>query len=239
LAELAETDADRVGVVLPTFGFEQYVQRHIRVRSGNDQLDVVTPRDLGMRRPYDLLCIVGSPAWYVRKRWGWVYTAPRASQLVVIGYEAQASARLPSVQAFTRSQLAVRPAADEPKLAGTSERQAEAYEAHDESEVDWGFVTGEVARRTAGAHPTDLVEARLYLLASGCATFLQTSNESRVPTVELDAPEGSRLVYVPVPEIGPGSVVLLRSEGGGDLVVAVADAILSSSALSLREMEAE
>jgi hypothetical protein len=232
-AELAESEADRFGVVLCTFGFEKCVQQHLRILTGNDKLDVVTPRDLATRRPYALLFVVGSAAWYVRRRWGWVFTAPRASELVILGYERQALSPLPPVKAFTRSQVAVEPVADR------SPAFAEPDELGDESGVDWSFMSVEVERRVADSSPADLVDARLYLLASGYAAFLAASDESRIPTIEPDAPEGSRLVYVPAGEITPGSVVVLRSEGGGDLIVAVADALLGPGARPLRDMQEE
>jgi hypothetical protein len=232
-AAVAEDDAARIGIVLSTFGFEQYVQRHLRTAVGNEHLDVVTPRDLAMRRPYDLLFIVGSPSWYVRKRWGWVYTAPRATELVLLGYESHLAGGLPSARAFSQSAIAVKPIADDsvPSVA--------ADDSVDEADVDWSFVSREAARRILGADAADLVDARLYLLASGCAAFLAASDDSRVPTVEPDAPEGSRIVYMPAPEIVPGTVVLLRSQGGGDLVVAVANTILRSAAGELRQMQEE
>jgi hypothetical protein len=230
LADLAVFDAPRVGVVLATFGFEQTVQRHLRM-SDTEKLEVLTPRDLALRRPYDILFVVGAPSWYVRKGWGWVYTAPRANELVMLGYEEQVKRPLPLARAFTESKSAIAP------VSGDGPAYSDIDEALDESGVDWTFASSEAARRSMDASPADLVEARLCLLASGCATFLPTSEDSRVPTLDPDAPEDSRLVYVAAPDIGPGTVVLLRSEGGGDLVVAVADAILGTAAPPLRAMQ--
>jgi hypothetical protein len=226
----AEYETDRVGVVLPTFGFDKLVQRHLRRRT-DSEIDAVTPRDLAMRRPYDVLFVIGRPWWYVGRRWGWVYTAPRASALVMVGYEDHMRERLPSSRAFSDSVTAVAPVRDTAFVDVAPSDEA------DEAGVDWSFMSGEVARRAVGADSADLVEARLYLLAAGFAAFLSASEESRVPTVEPDAPEDGRLVYVPAPEIGPGSIVLLRSEGGGDFIVAVADAILGPAAGPLRAIQ--
>lgn len=226
----AEYKTDRVGVVLPTFGFDKLVQRHLRRRTDSD-IDVLTPRDLAMRRPYDVLFVIGRPWWYVGRRWGWVYTAPRASVVVMLGYEDHMREGLPSTRAFSESVTAVAPVHDDAVAdPGTSDEG-------DEAGVDWSFISGEVARRAVGADTADLVEARMYLLAAGCAAFLAASEESRVPTLEPDAPEDGRLVYIQAPEIGPGSIVLLRSEGGGDLIVAVADGILGPAAGPLRAMQ--
>jgi hypothetical protein len=231
LADLADLEAERVGVVLPTFGFEQAVQRHLRAAGGSDRIDAVTPRNLAVKRPYEALFVVGAPSWYVRKGWGWVYTAPRANQVVLVGYQQQVQRALPSAVAFTVSETAVTPLSDD----GAAYSGAD--DTPDEGGVDWTFASGEAERRAEGANTADLVDARLYLLASGCAAFLAASEESRVLTLEPDAPPESRLVDVASPDIGPGTVVLLRSEGGGDLVVAVADAILGPSAAPLREMQ--
>jgi hypothetical protein len=221
---------DRVGVVIPTFGFDRLVQKHLRQHI-DTEVDAVTPRDLAMRRPYDVLFVVGRPWWYVGKRWGWVYTAPRASVLVLVGYEEHVRGRLPSPRVFGESVTAVAPVHDDLAV------KVDLEEVNDELGVDWSFMSSEVARRTVGASVADLVDARLYLLAAGWAAFLAASEESRVPTLEPDAAEEGRVVYVSAPEIGPGSIVLLRSEGGGDLIVAVADAILGPGAPPLRAMQ--
>lgn len=231
LDELGAGDADRAAVVLPTFGFEQTVQRHLRTSGDTDKFDVLTPRNLAMKRPYDLVFVVGAPSWYSRKGWAWVYTAPRAAEVAMVGYAQQVQRPLPSARAFTESKTAVAPLFDSGPSYGDGD------DAQDEVGVDWTFATGEAARRAVGASAADLVDARLYLLATGCAAFLAVSEESRVPTLEPDAPEDSRLAYVPPPDVGPGTVVLLRSEGGGDLVVAVADAILGEAAPPLRAMQ--
>jgi hypothetical protein len=231
LGEYERADTDRVGVVLPTFGFEQIVQRHLRTTGDTDKIDVLTPRNLAMKRPYDMLFVVGAPVWYARKGWAWVYTAPRANDVVMVGYAQQVQRPLPSARAFTQSKSAVAPISDDGRV------YADIDDTPEEGGVDWTFASGEAARRAIGASAADLVDARMYLLASGCATFLAASEESRVPTLEPDAPEDSRLVYVAPPDIGPGTVLLLRSEGGGDLVVAVADAILGTDAPPLRAMQ--
>lgn len=231
-------EADRLGVVVVSFGFDRAVQQHLRTRLGGaDDIDAVTPRELAARRPYDTLFVVGSPYWYSRKGWEWVFTAPRGAQLIVVGYPAQSGHDLPSRQAFSHSRMAIDSLPRTPQQGlVTSQTQ---LENDDDVEFDWDFMPTEIARRAAAASPAELADARLHLLADGFATFLHGSEDSRVQVLDPDAPGGQRIVSVAPSEITPGSFVLLRLQGGGDLVVVVADAILGDRAVALRAMQAE
>jgi hypothetical protein len=63
--------------------------------------------------------------------------------------------------------------------------------------------------------------------------------DSRVQVLDPEAQLGRRIDWVPACQVAPGAFVLLRSEGGGDLIVTVADLLLGAAAPRLREMQAE
>lgn len=223
----------RFGVVLATYGLDRHVQTHLRRRLESGDVDVITPRELAARRPYDVLCVVGSPGWYARKGWGWVFTAARAEQLIVVGYTEDANRPLPAQNAFSQSRTGARRFTEEPPALPRSQEQL------DDFQGELALVSEELARRAVHAHPGELADGRLYLLADGFAAFLPTTDEARIQTLEPDALPGQRMVVLPPSDIEPGAFVVLRSEGGGDLVAVVADALLGDRASTLRRAQLE
>jgi hypothetical protein len=232
IANAASDFADeRIGVVLPSFGFDRAVEHHLKAEYDLG-LDVMNPRTLVEREPYDLQFVVGSPFWYSRRGWHWVFTAPRAAVVHSIAY-GLAAGSLPPASAFSRS-----------RLGRTHMRRMEAVvapDAADDDEIEFGadLVSLPLASPGQGGQSSEIVSARVFLLGDGFAAFLSASPEARTETLSLEQPPGQRVVALPVDELIPGSFVLLRSEGGGDYVVAVADRLLGTQAQALRTMQVE
>ena len=200
-------------------------------RAEEDNLDVVTPRELLDRKPLDTLIVTGTPLMYVRRGWDWILTAPRAREVVVIGFGSDASQPLPPVSVFSSSRLGHR--------VRVEHRSAEEpAEEDDDLELDWQFVPRQFL---AGESSTqaELVDARLFLLADGYRVFLQADAGRSVTVIDPDEPPHERIGSVQMEDVGVETFVLLRSSGGGDLVVAVADKILGGHARQLRTMQQE
>lgn len=229
-------DARRVGVLLPSFGFEDLVAHHLRSRSGMSRIDVLVGSELQMRRPYDLLFIVGRSSWYENRRSGWVFTAPRARAMFLTCYAWTFDRSLPASRAFSRSRVA-------PQLASILKPDlplpASDLPEESEIEIDWELLSSELPARSGASDPGDVVEARLFLLADGRAAFVGVLDDSRIQVLDLEAPAGKRIQSVPTTEVAPGAFVLLRSAGGGDLIVSLADQLLGSAAGRLRGMQTE
>ena len=106
----------------------------------------------------------------------------------------------------------------------------------DDLELDWHYVPPQFLPG-ASSTQADLVDARLFLLADGYRVFLQAEAGRSVTVIDPDAPPQERIISIQMEDVGVETFVLLRSGGGGDLVVAVADKILGGQARQLRTMQ--
>jgi hypothetical protein len=225
--------AGRVGVLLPSYGFEQAVAQHLRSRAGLSHIDAVTVSQLETKKPFARLFVIGSASWY--RRTEWIFTAPRAHELLLVSPDWMLGHAPPSDRSFSRSRLGQRAGAVRWAEVMTSART----EPHDDPGIgiDWDLLSRELPAPAGGGNLADAVEARLFLLADGRAAFLGATADSRVPALDPDAPAGERVETISTNELVPGAIVLLRSEGGGDLIVSTADKLLGAAASRLREMQ--
>jgi hypothetical protein len=231
---VAARRSNRLAVVLPSLAMDLAAQKHLRARPRtDDKLDVVTPRELLERKPLDTLVVTGTPAMYVRRGWDWIFTAPRAREIVVLGFGKDASQPLPPLAVFPSSQIGMR---ERDVPLKDADEHAELEEQGEDLELDWHVVPAQFLAGQ-GSTPAELVDARLFLLADGFRVFLQ--QEANVTVIDPDALPQDRIQSIGIDEIGVETFVLLRSSGGGDLVVSVADKILGGHARELRTMQAE
>jgi hypothetical protein len=111
-------------------------------------------------------------------------------------------------------------------------------------QIDWDQIWFRFAKISeARGQESDEVDASLVLLAGDSAVFLDLSQDSNVLVLDLADVEGdgsnedSCLVRVGGSELRPGMFILLRTEGGGDYIVPVADRILGNLANSARALQ--
>ena len=230
-ADVAESG--RVCVVLPTLGFESAVASHLRSVSGLRGLAVLRPAQIASKRSYDLLLIVGRSVWY--RRGSWIFSTPRASRTVVVCHEWLLDRELPAAQVFTQSHIGVTAV-----RLRTETSASIVVDNFDDGgmEIDWELLAHQLPREASGDDLADVVVARLLLLVDGRAAFVGASDDSRVQILLPEEKSGGRIGWLPAGDVVPGSFVLLRSEGGGDLVAVVADRLLGEDAPKLRTMQA-
>lgn len=90
------------------------------------------------------------------------------------------------------------------------------------------------APRAEGAYAVDAVRARLALLGDDSAVFLEAEDNSRVLVIDVEDRGNTRIRRMPISELQTGMSVLLRTAGGGDYIVAIADGILGPLASEVR-----
>ncbi|MDQ5822789.1 MAG: hypothetical protein M3441_01080 [Chloroflexota bacterium] len=81
------------------------------------------------------------------------------------------------------------------------------------------------------------VRALLFLLEDGLGVYLEVGTEGESTVVDVEQSGTPKVDTVLTAEIEPGMYVLLRTEGGGDFVQAVADGVLADSAARLRAVQ--
>jgi len=177
---------------------------------------------------FEQIVVCGPLAWFP----DWILASPRAPRIDVVRY------------GWLRDRAAL-----EPVFVGglgvPVKSEAEAPNADPEDllepselvlRIDWDDM---YRRFSSSADDTDeqeeafLVLARLVLLEGGWASYAQEGSSRLIISLEDGA--RPRLKRVQTAEIQPGSFLLLRTAGGGDLIRPVADSIMGSKARRLRE----
>lgn len=203
--------------------------RLLSVSSAMDQLpegiDLITPSEL-KDRIYAQLVLVGPSEWFPE----WVVSAPRAPRIDVVKFRWVRDRR--SVKGSFVGGIRV-PVHFDGEQA--NEDTLETIEAADLSlVVDWDDI-----HRLSGVQGADseadslMVAGRLVLLEGGWACYVPEGSARLA--VNADGTGRPELQRVPAADLQVGTFLLLRTEGGGDLVKPVADRLLGAEAPMLRD----
>lgn len=188
---------------------------------------------------YDVLIIFGTPGLY--KDQVYIFTAPRALNLHTIYYRwFERNWKFPSLfehdsrKVIKKSRMArIQPRQPLQPSPGMMKIDLEALLP----------VISATLRKEPGPekdfdeHESSTVSARCFILEDGKMVFIDTEDQSEL-VIDLDS-EQQRVRKVSVDEIEPDMFIVLRTEGGGDYLVDVADRMLGDQATELRETQRE
>lgn len=199
----------------------------------------ISPSQLRGSHCYRKLLVVGPLRWYPEH----VFVASRASEIDLISYN-WIHDRFSIEPAFLGSQgrvrdclsthIVTRDVFGDGRIDVRSDDWVEAREVL--PVVDWDTISRADAAEP-DEHIVDPVEARLFLLSQNRAVYLDAEENSTTLVIDLDEDGDSRLNKMNVRSIEPGVFVLLRTEGGGDYIVPIADQIMGGHALEAREAQ--
>lgn len=188
---------------------------------------VVAPRDLRGTTCYDHLIVVGP----LHRLPHFVVSAPRAEDIHVV--------RLSCIRdVWSPSNAFLAPI----KSSFSSRGFASTVQSPDEHEdiMPNAQIFESIERfadaGTPGDDRDDDVETRVYMLTDDLVVLLETDLDSTALVIDPDDDE-SPIQRIQSREIQAGMFVLLRTEGGGDYIVPVADQILGARAPILREKQ--
>lgn len=179
---------------------------------------------------YAKMIVIGPTRWFPE----YVFHAPRSRNISVLHYD-WIMDQLEPDQVFLSEQ-------DEERMAGESTRiRGRAIESLLPEEllprVDWN----QISTSLSGASPFDAkqedVMAKLFLLEGGMAVFLDAEEGASSIVIDLEEEDESQIRRTPVSDIRHGVFVLLRTEGGGDYIIPLADRILGDEAQRVRKMQ--
>ena len=232
ILELAR-DAQRGsnGLLLPMSEFLPSVRDDLKWRLGANQtvLHALTWHELAESELFERLIVIGPLYWYHDHEF--VFTSPRAMRIEVVEwawYHEQALTAKVLTGSSGGPMLRVVPPPARPGFLVT--------EGEERPEVDWHSVSQELTGR-AEAEFAEPVIARPVLLAGGFAALFPEEGERHVWMLDPHAPAEHRVVRVDIADLEPGHVVILRTSGGGDLIVPLADEILGADARRLRDLQ--
>ena len=211
---------------------------------GVGPVDVIRPSQLMGHFCYSKLIVIGPARWYG----DYVFKSPRAHHIHIVKYRWINDSN-PSGEVFTGS----------PKLSGTGwvgtgeivitstkESSISPRESMNPEDflpsIDWGDILRRVSARTVGDpdHTDDdeeYVTALLFQLEGEIVVPLDASEGARATVLMLTQEETDPVQRIPVANIEPGMFLLVRTGGGGEYIVLVADRILGERSGEAREVQ--
>jgi len=217
-------------VLVPIPEYTDPVERHLHELAERPDVAVLSRYHMANLDTIGRLVVIGPLYWYDRHEY--VLTSPRASEIAVLKWSWFREQQPPRAQLEgSRGGVAVRmrplPAPSSGHSIGAGEERVR---------IDWVSLGRELSR-SADTDAWDVVPARAAVLAGRHAVLLPESGDRLVWLLDPQAPPEHRVARVDVADLEPGHVILLRTSGGGDLIVPIADEILGRSAPELRRLQ--
>ena len=199
------------------------------------RLEVLTESQLRSAVAFERLYILGAGRWYP----GFVFSAPRAQDLRIVRYGLLNDSP-PDEATFVKPLNQLKRSLFAPSrgrgAAGALQIGAD--------EVRPVLDVASIMRRAGegdgvgiSGPSTELVNVRALFLEQDLAVLVLAAEGASELTVDLRE-EAERLVHrVPTINLEPGMAVLVRTEGGGDYIVAAADEIMAKDAAGFRRCQ--
>jgi len=198
---------------------------------------IVSPTELRGDKCFDRLVVIGSPNWFPE----YIFTAPRAGEIQIVRYN-WIKGRLKHESVFAGAVITDR---SETRVTGHAENRVTSDADQDQINPDEllpkldlvGFYARTNFALSDHVAEEEGVEARGFHLEGDWAVFLEDSDTASAMIIDLDNDESRRVTRIPTRAIEPGMFILLRTEGGGDYIVPLADRILGKEAASARQYQ--
>lgn len=187
----------------------------------------VTPRALAGMETYDCIIAIGACRWFP----GHIFDSPRASQLHVVRYRGLNDRPQVGPAFVASSQQSLQAEIPKEKISYEAIEIIDSY-----SSVDWRRVAANLRHRAIQEDDQEEVDGRLVVLDGGLGVFVDPESQMLVvdPTPAEDGQSDGCLRRVSADQIQPGMALLLRTAGGGDLIVPTANRILGPKAAEYR-----
>lgn len=210
------------------------MRNELRRLLGSPHLEVVTPSAILARDIFGHLLPIGPLSWFPH----YIRTAPRSRRLTCIRYDwlADREALQPSFGSSPETTFRRLYYGSGQSAAETPHEPELAIDPADVAPtVNWGALNSDNLLRESNQEDIEEVSARLLLLNTNMAVYVDWSGDAKSQVIEFSS--GERIARVPNEELEPGTYILLRTGGGGDLIAPVADAILGARAQDVRSIQ--
>jgi hypothetical protein len=199
-------------------------------------IPIVTPSLLRETTCYQKIIIFGPTSWFWQRKY--VFTAPRATHLLIMKYSwvidqwIQENAFAEPVKQRSTKKLTV--------VKSTVEEEDIPAEDLLPESLDIAKVINKAREDARASGESDYtVDARLFLFEDNWFVFLEADESATVEIIDLESDRLRPIKRVRMAEVIPGVFILLRTGGGGDYVVPVANRIMGDDAAIAREFQKE
>ena len=202
--------------------------------AGLKQLKVITPQILTTPEGHVRLIVIGAFRWFPQ----FVFTAPRAPKIDLVGFKGVVD-RPRVEEAFAGS---IRSGDAKPAYQGVFGEDSSDFCYADELVpcINWDRAVQGLLTRVQRTSEEEEIEARLVVLAGGRGVFLDAGGQVLAIKLQTNgAGDETHQDWINVEMLEPGMALLLRTAGGGDLIVPTADKVLGYQAVELRVRQSE
>ena len=211
-------------------------------------IEIVNHYQLRGSHCYQQLIVIGPHHWYP----DYIFRAPRAKEIHFIRYSW--ISEIWRVQPFfiqptsfslnndQNHQLNTNRAKNNSNI-DTNERIIEQERF---PEINWHRLSNKLIKNVRDDNPQEIEQAKLYLLANDYAVFLEDNDSGHALILDLETgqeeettEEGQSIKRLLISKIQSGMFILLRTNGGGDAIISIADTLLGNEATRVRTMQEE
>jgi hypothetical protein len=202
----------------------------LRRRLGMPRIEVVTPSALLTAGVFGHIIAVGPLGWFPP----YIRTAPRGHRLTAVSYE------------WLRDHAALRPSfVSSPENLFrriTTSTNAAAEDSIDQGGMplhdaapafDWEALHSRNSLAQDADGDDEQASARLLLLSGNMAVYVDSASDAKSQVIDTSG-DDDPIARIPNDDLEPGTFILLRTGGGGDLIAPVANLILGAKAQEVR-----
>ncbi len=226
LVELvSKNQSEKTAIAIRESRLIPQTQETIRRIAALQSCEIVCPSHLREAKCYSRIFVIGAPKWFPE----FVFSSPRSKELHIIKHK--------WISGNWKPELV---------LASPYKSYGNIFQPLEITDEDSDFTDDnpeELIPRLNLKHildnaleqsvrlmndDDDVVVAKLFLLENDWAVFLEADEGSSVDIIDLDEEIKKRVRRVTIRDVQPGIFILLRTEGGGDYIVPVADRIMGN-----------
>ncbi|MCL5421109.1 MAG: hypothetical protein M1461_01365 [Nitrospirae bacterium] len=196
------------------------------------KVDLLAPVQLKGGKCYQNVFVIGPGRWFP----SYVFTAPRALKIMLVRY-GWIKEPLQLDPVFICSRDTVSGPAKPVRIAAHAAEEEYLSSEDLIPKIDWGSISKRATGHISKDESQEEVDARLFLLEGEKAVFLDAEDNSSILIIDLDEEDQFRVKRIPVNDIYTNMYVLLRTSGGGDYIINVADWIMGKEAEGARMMQ--
>jgi hypothetical protein len=193
---------------------------------------VVSPAALRDDRCFDRMLVFGLPRWYP----DFVFSAPRAKQIHVVKYVWMHGVwrNRQYLAAIVKPATPSRQRTEMPETAKTDA----GFDVDSLlPQPNWSGLASRIQKEVDEAATGDTVPARAYMLEDDWVVFLEADQSASALIIDIREDANNHVRRVELSELERDMFLLLRSEGGGDYIIPIADEIMGDFARMARERQ--
>jgi len=230
------SDVERSLVNHPTFRQSSAVLRGpipIRMMLKEREVIVVNPTVLREQDSYEKLIVIGPSRWYP----DYVFSAPRSSNILIMKYSwikdgwQQKTVFAEPLKQKTNKEIIV--------FDVTEDDSAISPEDLLPMSLDFQLIARKATDELRNGSELDYVDAKAFLLEDEWAVFLDGDEAASAIVIDLESDYLRPIKRIKTNDIKAGMFILLRTGGGGDYIVPVADQIMQDKATTARRIQKE